>query len=79
MHPAQKLMKARILLKADAAEGGEGLPVWIKLPSRSRSAALSFTTYFFAAISLAATNRLRQNVAVPSIRRFYSLSMTGGY
>jgi hypothetical protein len=27
---------------------------------------------------LAATNRLRQNVAVPSIRRFYSLSMTGG-
>jgi hypothetical protein len=24
-HPAQKLMKARILLKADAAEGGEAL------------------------------------------------------
>jgi transposase len=54
------------------------LPVWIKLSSCSRSAAFSFTTYFFTAISLAATNRLRQNVALPSIRRFYSLSMTRG-
>jgi hypothetical protein len=54
------------------------LPVRIKLSSCSRSAALSFTTYFFTAISLAATNQLRQNVAAPWIRRFYSLSMTGG-
>src|SRR5208283_1352835 len=54
------------------------LPLRIRLSSRSRSSALSFTTYFFTAISLAATNRLRQYVTEPSIRTFYSLSTTGG-
>src|SRR5208337_2985119 len=54
------------------------LPLRIRLSSRSRSSALSFTTYFFTAISSAATNRLRHYVAEPSIRPFYSLSMTGG-
>jgi len=44
-HPAQKLLKARILLKADVSEGGEGWsdtqiaaamdPVSIRLPGRA--------------------------------------------
>ena len=44
-HPAQKLLKARILLQADASEGGEGWsdswmrrrcrPVSIRLPGRA--------------------------------------------
>ena len=46
-HPAQKLMKARILLKTDAAEGGEALsaarslrrsiPAWQPSPERASS------------------------------------------
>ncbi len=43
------------------------LPVRIKLSSCSRSAALSFTTYSFKAVSLAATNWLRQNVILRQI------------
>ena len=43
---------------------------------RSRSSALSFTTYFFTAISFTVTNRLRRYVRQPSIRTSYALSMT---
>jgi hypothetical protein len=54
------------------------LPLWTTLSNRSRSSVPSFTLYFFTTISVAATNRLRHDVTVPSIRTFYSLSMTGG-
>src|SRR5208282_1527698 len=52
------------------------LPLWIRAFRRSRSFALSFTTYFFTAISFAATNQLRRYVAEPSIRTSYPMSMT---
>src|ERR1700682_5382252 len=54
------------------------LPAWINLSSCSRSSSLSFTTYLFTAISLAATNRLRHCAAEPSIRKFHASSMTQG-
>src|SRR5215213_3263034 len=38
------------------------LPPWIKFSNHSRSSALSFTTYFLTAISLATMNRLRHSV-----------------
>jgi hypothetical protein len=38
------------------------LPLWIKFSNRSRSSALSFTTYFFTAISLATANRLQRSL-----------------
>ena len=44
----------------------ECLPLRIKVSSRSRSSAVSFTTYFFTAISLAATNRLLRCRAIDS-------------
>jgi hypothetical protein len=52
---ASALSRMRALINCWA----ECLPVWISLSSRSRSSALSSTTYFFTAISLATTNRLR--------------------
>jgi hypothetical protein len=52
------------------------LPLWIKVFRRSRSSALSFTTYLFTAISFATTNRLRRYVTEPSIRTSYQMSMT---
>src|SRR5271169_1937798 len=52
------------------------LPLWISAFRRSRSSVVSFTTYFFTAISFAATNRLRRYVTEPSIRTSYPMLMT---
>ena len=59
--PAQRLLKARILLKADVSEAGEGWSdsriikaLETSVSSRSRSSRLSLTTYFFTEISFAA-------------------------
>jgi hypothetical protein len=42
------------------------LPAWISVLSRSRSASLSFTTYFFTAIRFAVTKHLRRSGTIDS-------------
>src|ERR1022692_417309 len=54
------------------------LPLRISIVSCSRSSSLSFTTYFFTAISFAATNHLRPCGADVSIQRFATKSMRWG-
>src|ERR1022692_4055811 len=54
------------------------LPLRISIVSCSRSSSLSFTAYFFTAISFAATNHLHPCGADASIQRFTTKSMTWG-
>ncbi len=54
------------------------LPLVISAVSRPRSSSLSFTTYFFTAISLAATNRLRWSYAERSSQTSTAKSRTPG-
>ena len=71
--PASAFNKIRALVNFRAG----CLPLWIRVtPDALGSSALSFTTYFFTAISFTVTNRLRRYVRQPSIRTSYALSMT---
>jgi hypothetical protein len=72
--PASAFNKMRALVSLCAGY----LPLRSDVSSRSRSATLSVTTYFFTAIFVAVTNRLRRYVTEPSIRTIHSLSLTGG-
>src|SRR5665213_3111686 len=70
--PASAFNKMRALVNFRAG----CLPLWIRAVRRSRSSALSFTTYFFTAISFTVTNRLRRYVTELSIRTSCPMSMT---
>ena len=52
------------------------LPAQIIASRRSRSSALSFTTYFLTEISLPATNHLHRRIAVTEIQKNTTNSMT---
>ena len=52
------------------------LPAWIKVSSRARSSALSFTTYFLTAISFPATNHLHRLIMATEIQKNATDSMT---
>ena len=52
------------------------LPEWIKASSRSRSSALSFTTYFLTAISFPDTNHLHHLILATEIQKITTDLMT---
>ena len=52
------------------------LPAWIKASSRSRSSALSFTTYFLTAISFPDANHLHRLILATEIQKNTTISMT---